>query len=79
MLMKEESSVSDWLSSVKSLLPITTEVPVHVFLLLAYLLVEENGPGLCSILATTTEIAKVDSSQVRINCKAYSQDLTGSI
>ncbi|XP_015264045.1 PREDICTED: focadhesin [Gekko japonicus] len=64
VLMKEKSSVSDWLSSVKSMPPITTEVPVHVFLLLAYLLVEENGPGLCSILATTTEIAKADSSQV---------------
>ncbi|XP_060093204.1 focadhesin [Heteronotia binoei] len=64
VLMKEKSSVSDWLSSVKSVLPITTEVPVHVFLLLAYLLVEETGPGLCSILDTTKEIAKTDSSQV---------------
>ncbi|XP_054843090.1 focadhesin [Eublepharis macularius] len=64
LLMKEKSSVPDWLSSVKSLLPVTSQVPVHVFLLLAYLLVEENGAGLRSVLAATTEIAKADSSQV---------------
>nr|XP_056704217.1 focadhesin isoform X1 [Euleptes europaea] len=64
VLMKEKSSVSDWLSSVKSMLPITTQVPVQVFFLLAYLLVEESGPVLRSVLATTTEIAKADSSQV---------------
>ncbi|XP_048359670.1 focadhesin isoform X2 [Sphaerodactylus townsendi] len=64
VLMKEKSFVTDWLSSVKSMLPIATQVPVQVFLLLAYCLVEENGPGLHSVLATTTEIAKADSSQV---------------
>uniref|UniRef100_A0A4X2KVD1 Focadhesin n=1 Tax=Vombatus ursinus TaxID=29139 RepID=A0A4X2KVD1_VOMUR len=62
--MKEESTVCDWLSSVKSLLPITTHVPVHVFLLLAHLLVQEKGENLHSVLRATTEIAKADSSQV---------------
>uniref|UniRef100_A0A8D0LCD1 Focadhesin n=1 Tax=Sphenodon punctatus TaxID=8508 RepID=A0A8D0LCD1_SPHPU len=63
-LMKEKSAVSDWLSSVKSLLPVTTQVPSHVFLLLAYLLVQEDGESLREVLMTTTEIAKADSSQV---------------
>uniref|UniRef100_F7BM63 Focadhesin n=1 Tax=Monodelphis domestica TaxID=13616 RepID=F7BM63_MONDO len=62
--MKEESTVCDWLSSVKSLLPIATHVPVHVFLLLAHLLVQEKGESLRNVLRTTTEIAKADSSQV---------------
>ncbi|XP_036593976.1 focadhesin [Trichosurus vulpecula] len=62
--MKEESTVCDWLSSVKSLLPITTHVPVHVFLLLAHLLVQEKGENLRKVLRATTEIAKADSSQV---------------
>ncbi|XP_062985286.1 focadhesin [Elgaria multicarinata webbii] len=64
VLMREKSSMSDWLSSLKSMLPITTQVPIHVFLLLACLLVQENGDGLRSVLAATTEIAKADSSQV---------------
>ncbi|XP_066195236.1 focadhesin isoform X2 [Sylvia atricapilla] len=63
-LMKEKSAVSKWLSSVKSLLPFTTQVPVHVFLLLAYLLIEENGDNLRDVLQATTEIAKADCSQV---------------
>ncbi|XP_074788396.1 focadhesin isoform X2 [Athene noctua] len=63
-LMKEKSAVTNWLSSVKSLLPVTTQVPAHVFLLLAYLLFQENGDSLCDVLQTTTEIAKADCSQV---------------
>ncbi|KAF7244676.1 Focadhesin [Varanus komodoensis] len=63
-LVRDQSSTSDWLSSVKSMLPITTQVPVHVFLLLAYLLVRENGDSLRGVLAATTEVAKADSSQV---------------
>uniref|UniRef100_A0A803SR82 Focadhesin n=1 Tax=Anolis carolinensis TaxID=28377 RepID=A0A803SR82_ANOCA len=61
---QENSATSEWLSSVRSMLPITTQVPVHVFLLLAYLLVQENGDNLCGVLAAATEIAKADSSQV---------------
>ncbi|XP_053144026.1 focadhesin isoform X2 [Hemicordylus capensis] len=64
ILLRGKSSVFDWLSSIKSMLPITTQVPVHVFLLLAYLLVQENGVGLCAVLAATPEIAKADPSQV---------------
>ncbi|XP_061486839.1 focadhesin [Rhineura floridana] len=64
VLMREKSSMSDWLSSLKSVLSITTQVPVHVFLLLAYLFIQENGDGLRDVLAATTEIAKADSSQV---------------
>uniref|UniRef100_A0A8C8BTY2 Focadhesin n=1 Tax=Otus sunia TaxID=257818 RepID=A0A8C8BTY2_9STRI len=63
-LMKEKSAVTNWLSSVKSLLPVTTQVPAHVFLLLAYLLIQENGDSLCDVLQATTEIAKADCSQV---------------
>ncbi|KAM9262979.1 focadhesin isoform 1-T2 [Morus bassanus] len=63
-LMKEKSAVTTWLSSVKSLLPVTTQVPAHVFLLLAYLLIQENGDSLHDVLQATTEIAKTDCSQV---------------
>ncbi|XP_071588266.1 focadhesin isoform X2 [Heliangelus exortis] len=63
-LMKEKSAVTNWLSSVKSLLPVTTEVPAHVFLLLAYLVIQESGESLHDVLQATTEIAKADFSQV---------------
>ncbi|KFQ33778.1 Focadhesin, partial [Merops nubicus] len=63
-LMKEKSAVTKWLSSVKSLLLGTTQVPTHVFLLLAYLLIQENGDSLRDVLEATTEIAKADCSQV---------------
>ncbi|XP_010282320.1 PREDICTED: focadhesin, partial [Phaethon lepturus] len=63
-LLKEKSAVITWLSSVKSLLPVTTQVPAHVFLLLAYLLIQENGESLCNVLQATAEIAKADCSQV---------------
>ncbi|KAK2524021.1 focadhesin [Columba livia] len=63
-LMKEKSAVTNWLSSVKSLLPVTTQVPAHVFLLLAYLLIKENGDSLRDVLLATTEVAKADCSQV---------------
>lgn len=64
--MKEKSAVTNWLSSVKSLLPVTTRVPAHVFLLLSYLLIQENGDILRDVLQATTEIAKADCSQVKI-------------
>lgn len=64
-LMKEKSVVTKWLSSVKSLLPASTQVPAHVFLLLAYLLIQENGDSLRDVLQATTEIAKADCSQVK--------------
>nr|XP_009675312.1 PREDICTED: focadhesin [Struthio camelus australis] len=63
-LMKEKSAITAWLSSVKSLLPITTQVPSHVFLLLAYLLVREKGDSLCGVLSAVAEVAKADCSQV---------------
>lgn len=63
-LMKEKSAVIDWLSSVRSLLPVTTQVPAHIFLLLAYLLIQEKGDSLRDVLQTTTEVAKADCSQV---------------
>ncbi|XP_050768878.1 focadhesin [Gymnogyps californianus] len=63
-LMKEKSAVTNWLSSVKSLLPVTTQVPAHIFLLLAYLMIQENGDSLRDVLQATTEIAKADCSQV---------------
>ncbi|XP_074851078.1 focadhesin [Carettochelys insculpta] len=62
--MKEESSVSIWLSSIKSLLPFMTQVSTHVFLLLAYLLVKENGDSVREVLSATVDIAKADCSQV---------------
>ncbi|KAM7240916.1 hypothetical protein CapIbe_007488 [Capra ibex] len=63
-VMREGSAASDWLASVESLLPITTVIPAHVFLLLAYLLVEDKGRNLHQILKVTTELAQADSSQV---------------
>ena len=63
--MREESAASDWLASVESLLPITTVILAHVFLLLAYLLVEDKGRNLHQILKVTTELAQADSSQVK--------------
>uniref|UniRef100_A0ABI7Y0I4 Focadhesin n=1 Tax=Felis catus TaxID=9685 RepID=A0ABI7Y0I4_FELCA len=63
-VMREMSAASDWLFSVESLLPITTVIPAHVFLLLAHLLVEDQGQNLRQILKVTTELAQADSSQV---------------
>uniref|UniRef100_A0A7N5KJQ0 Focadhesin n=1 Tax=Ailuropoda melanoleuca TaxID=9646 RepID=A0A7N5KJQ0_AILME len=63
-VMREESAASDWLFSVESLLPITTVIPVHVFLLLAHLLVEDQGQNLRQILKVATLLAQADSSQV---------------
>ncbi|XP_012876282.1 PREDICTED: focadhesin isoform X1 [Dipodomys ordii] len=63
-VMREESAARDWLASVESLLPITSAIPVHVFLLLTYLLVEDKGQNLHQILKLTTQLAQTDSSQV---------------
>lgn len=60
----EESATSDWLATVESLLSATTVIPPHVFLLLAYLLVEDVGQNLQQILRVTTQLAQADSSQV---------------
>ncbi|KAM5300200.1 focadhesin isoform 3-T3 [Ctenodactylus gundi] len=65
-VMSEESAARDWLASVKSLLPVTTVMPSHVFLLLAHLLIQDEGRNLHQILKVTTELAQVDSSQVCI-------------
>uniref|UniRef100_A0A8C6XI41 Focadhesin n=1 Tax=Naja naja TaxID=35670 RepID=A0A8C6XI41_NAJNA len=64
-LLRDKTSMLDWLSSVKSMLPIT-QVSVHVVLLVAHLLIQENGDNLHSVLDATIEMAKVDSSQVRL-------------
>ncbi|KFV72105.1 Focadhesin, partial [Dryobates pubescens] len=63
-LMEEKFAVNIWLSSVKSQLSGTTQVPAHVSLLVAYLLIRENGDSLRDVLQATTEIAKADCSQV---------------
>ncbi|XP_053061016.1 focadhesin isoform X2 [Acinonyx jubatus] len=63
-VMREKSAASDWLFSIESLLPITTVIPAHVFLLLAHLLVEDQGQNLRQILKVTAELAQADSSQV---------------
>ncbi|XP_037058595.1 focadhesin isoform X4 [Peromyscus leucopus] len=60
----DETAASDWLAAVESLLPITTVIPTHVFLLLAHLLVEDSGQNLQQILKVTTQLAQADSSQV---------------
>ena len=64
-MMSEESAVRDWLASVESLLPITTVIPEHVFLLLVHLLVKDKGQNLRQILKVTIELAQADSSQVK--------------
>ncbi|XP_058021695.1 focadhesin isoform X2 [Ahaetulla prasina] len=63
-LLRDKTAMLDWLSSIKSMLPIATQVSVHVLLLVAYLLIQENGDNLHSVLDAAIEIAKVDSSQV---------------
>ncbi|XP_023571604.1 focadhesin isoform X2 [Octodon degus] len=63
-VLGEEVAVREWLASVESSLPITAVVPMHVFLLLSYLLVEDQGPNLHQILKVITELAQADSSQV---------------
>lgn len=73
--MKEKSAVTNWLSSVKSLLPVTTQVPAHVFLLLAYLLVQKDGDSLRDVLQATTEIVKADCSQVKTVTQFLLQEL----
>ncbi|XP_051044108.1 focadhesin isoform X2 [Phodopus roborovskii] len=60
----EESAAGDWLAAVESLLPVTTVIPAHVFLLLAHLLVEDAGQNLQQILKVATQLAQADSSQV---------------
>lgn len=60
----DETAASDWLAAVESLLPITTVIPTHVFLLLAHLLVEDSGQNLQQILKVTTQLAQADPSQV---------------
>uniref|UniRef100_A0A8C5LP43 Focadhesin n=1 Tax=Leptobrachium leishanense TaxID=445787 RepID=A0A8C5LP43_9ANUR len=63
--LREDSTVThDWLSSVSSTLPMTTQVPAHVTLLLGYLLIRQSGDGLHKVLNVTKEVAKADSSQV---------------
>lgn len=64
-VMGEASAASDWLAAVESLLPATTVIPPHVFLLLAHLLVEDGGQNLQQILKVTTQLAQADSSQVK--------------
>lgn len=73
-VMREESAVSDWLASVESLLPVTTAIPVHVFLLLAHLLVEDKGQNLHQILKVTTKLAQADSSQVKQKKKKWNSN-----
>ncbi|XP_012925111.2 focadhesin [Heterocephalus glaber] len=63
-VMREESAAGDWLACVESLLPVTTAVPMHVVLLLTYLLVEDQGPNLHQILKVIRELAQADSSKV---------------
>ncbi|XP_031233685.1 focadhesin isoform X2 [Mastomys coucha] len=60
----EESAASAWLATVESLIPATTVIPPHVFLLLVHLLVEDEGQNLQQILRVTTQLAQADSSQV---------------
>ncbi|XP_035294525.1 focadhesin isoform X3 [Cricetulus griseus] len=60
----EDSAASDWLAAVESLLPVTTVIPTHVFLLLAHLLIEDAGQNLQQILKVTAQLAQADSSQV---------------
>ncbi|CAH6790520.1 Focad [Phodopus roborovskii] len=62
----EESAAGDWLAAVESLLPVTTVIPAHVFLLLAHLLVEDAGQNLQQILKVATQLAQADSSQDRV-------------
>ncbi|XP_045145044.1 focadhesin isoform X2 [Echinops telfairi] len=63
-VMRAEGAACDWLAAVESLLPRTTAIPAPALLLLAYLLIEDEGPNLRQILKVTTELAQADPSQV---------------
>ncbi|XP_059825981.1 focadhesin isoform X1 [Hypanus sabinus] len=53
-----------WLSSVKSTLPLNDKVPEHITLLIAYIILREDGLCLQKALETVAELAKADASQV---------------
>uniref|UniRef100_A0A4W3J5V7 Focadhesin n=1 Tax=Callorhinchus milii TaxID=7868 RepID=A0A4W3J5V7_CALMI len=57
-------AVSDWLASIKSMLPLNDKVPEYITLLLSYIIAKEDGECLHRALETTTELANADSSQV---------------
>ncbi|XP_078252166.1 focadhesin isoform X2 [Rhinoraja longicauda] len=58
----ESSSI--WLSSVKSTLALNDKVPEHITLLIAYIILREDGECLQNALETAAELAKADASQV---------------
>ncbi|XP_051875127.1 focadhesin isoform X2 [Pristis pectinata] len=57
-------STSVWLTSVKSTLALNDKVPEHITLLIAYVILREDGECLQKALETVAELAKADASQV---------------
>ncbi|XP_069782843.1 focadhesin isoform X2 [Narcine bancroftii] len=60
----DDNFTSVWLSSVKSTLALNDKVPEHITLLIAYIILREDGEYLQKALETFAELAKVDASQV---------------
>ncbi|XP_038660548.1 focadhesin [Scyliorhinus canicula] len=58
------NAASVWLSSIKSTLALNDKVPEHITLLIAYVILKEDGECLRRALDTVTELAKADPSQV---------------
>ncbi|XP_043916316.1 focadhesin [Protopterus annectens] len=61
---ENNSTVGDWLSSVRTALSLSTKVSEHFAVLIAYLIINEDGEQLRQALSVATELAKADSSQV---------------
>ncbi|XP_072373033.1 focadhesin isoform X2 [Scyliorhinus torazame] len=58
------NAASVWLSSIKSTLALNDKVPEHITLLIACVILKEDGECLRRALDTVTELAKADPSQV---------------
>ncbi|XP_066460428.1 focadhesin [Eleutherodactylus coqui] len=64
LLRQDGAATCNWLASLSSVLSFSNCVPIHLSLLLGYLILQETGPTLREVLKVTSEAAKTDSSQV---------------
>ncbi|XP_059498906.1 focadhesin isoform X2 [Stegostoma tigrinum] len=58
------SAASVWLSSIKSTLALNDKVPEHIALVIAYVILKEDGEPLRFALDTAKDLAKADAFQV---------------
>eukprot|EP00061_Rhincodon_typus_P011416 g36399.t1 len=57
------SAASVWLSSIKSTLAVNDKVPEHIALVIAYVILKEDGESLRFALDTAKDLAKADTFQ----------------